>query len=101
MTIAKKLAIPKIFARDVRRAVKILRAAGCSEIFLFGSIARGRVRVSSDLDIAVHGLPPKQFFRVLGKLLMELDHSVDLIDLDTPDPFVEFLQKRGALVQIA
>ena len=88
------------FEPDIRRAIHILKDSGCSEIFLFGSLATGHIRADSDLDLAVRGCPPGQYFHILGQLLFELDHSVDLVNLDAPDAFTDRLQKEGALVRI-
>ncbi|MEK7327702.1 MAG: hypothetical protein AAB217_20855 [Chloroflexota bacterium] len=41
-----------------------------------------------------------RFFQLLGKLLLELNHSVDLVNLDRPDPFARFLETKGGLLQI-
>ena len=51
----------------------------------------------SDIDLAVHGCPPQQFFHLLGRLMINLEHRVDLVDLDVPSPFVEALLARGTL----
>jgi predicted nucleotidyltransferase len=95
-----RIEIPDAFQADVRRATEILRAVGCSEIFLFGSLAENRASIDSDLDLAVRGCPPGKFFRVLGKLLMELDHPVDLVDLDSQDPFARYLEEHEELIQV-
>jgi predicted nucleotidyltransferase len=71
---------------DLERAVEYLKSVGCSEIFVFGSTARGDYGDDSDLDIAVRGIPTDQFFAVYGQLMTRLSRSVDLVDLD--------LQKR-------
>ncbi len=92
--------IPKVFERDVHRATKILRDAGCTEIFLFGSAATGKPRAESDLDLAVRGCPRGEFFHLLGSLLIELDHSVDLVNLDAKDAFARRLEAEGALVRV-
>ncbi|HZQ07473.1 MAG TPA: nucleotidyltransferase domain-containing protein [Anaerolineae bacterium] len=92
--------VPELLERDVRRAVKILREAGCSEVFLFGSGATDTLRADSDLDLAVRGCPSGNFFQLLGRLLLELDCPVDLVNLDRADPFAEYLQKEGALVRV-
>lgn len=90
-----------VLASDIQRAVQILKAAGCAEVFVFGSTTTGHLRPDSDLDLAVRGCPPGEFFHLLGRLLLELDHSVDLINLDTPDnSFADRLQKEGVLVRI-
>jgi predicted nucleotidyltransferase len=93
--------LPKTFEKDIQRAVQILREEGCSEIYLFGSTATGHARAESDLDLAVRGCPRGHFFSLIGRLLVELDHTVDLVDLDRHNAFAEFLQKEGTLVQIA
>ena len=93
--------LPDVYERDIRHAVKILQEEGCSEIFIFGSAAKGQVGKDSDLDFAVRGCPRGRFFSLIGRLLFELDHPVDLVDLDKQSAFAEYLQKEGALVQIA
>jgi predicted nucleotidyltransferase len=97
----EKITVPDTFQEDIRRAVEILKAAGCTDIFLFGSLAQERAGTSSDLDLAIRGCPPGNFFPVWGKLLMTLDHLVDLVDLDSPDPFARYLEEEEELVQIA
>jgi predicted nucleotidyltransferase len=89
-----------ILASDIRRAIQILKAAGCAEVFVFGSAITGHIRPDSDLDLAVRGCPQGEFFYLLGQLLLELDRPVDLVNLDTPDAFADRLQKEGALVRI-
>lgn len=85
---------------DIQRAIQILKAAGCSEVFVFGSAITGQIRPDSDLDLAVRGCPRGEFFHLLGQLLLELHRPVDLINLDTPDAFAHRLQKEGALVRV-
>ena len=70
-------------------------------MFLFGSLATGESAESSDIDLAVQGCANSQFFPILGKLMLELAHPVDLVRLDGQDPFARFLQKEGELVQLA
>ncbi|MBM4045216.1 MAG: nucleotidyltransferase domain-containing protein [Planctomycetes bacterium] len=94
------ITLPEAFRRDIDRAVQILKDAGCTEVFVFGSLAEGRASERSDIDLAVRGCPKGDFFRLLGKLLMELDHPVHLVSLDREDPFAEFLQKRRELVRV-
>jgi len=96
----EKVKIPKVYQKDVRRAVKILKEAGCTHIFLFGSLAGGKVRDGSDIDLAIRGCPKGKFFHLLGQLLLELDHRVDLVDLGRQDAFTRYLEERGELLQI-
>lgn len=92
---------PADVERDLARAVAILKAGGCQEVYLFGSTATGTRQAGSDLDLAVRGCPPHSFFQLLGHLLSDLEHSVDLVDLDLSDPFVEALLSSEELVHLA
>lgn len=92
--------IPEKYQKDVRRAVEILTEAGCTHVFLFGSLAAGDIREGSDIDLAIRGCPKGSFFHLLGKLLLELKHSVDLVSLDRQDAFALYLEKEGGLLQV-
>lgn len=92
--------IPLEYKVDIEKAIKILKEEGCQEVFLFGSLAEGRQTINSDIDLAVKGCPNGKFFHVLGKLLVELNHSVDLINLDKKDDFVQFLEREGTLLYV-
>ena len=50
---------------------------------LYGSIARGDARATSDLDFCVEGLPDENFFRALGECLLHSEHSISVIDLQS------------------
>lgn len=99
--VAAKVKIPEDFQADIERAVKILKAGGCSEVFLFGSLAEGCSRPDSDIDLAVRGCPPRDFLRIYGELLWGLKHKVDLIDLDVPHPFTKYLAREGEMFRLA
>jgi len=98
--VLEELQLPEVYQKDIQKAVEILKDEGCTEVYLFGSLVHGKIRDKSDIDLAVRGCPDKKFFHVLGKLLLKLDHSVDLIDLDSQDAFARFLEEKGRLVQI-
>lgn len=91
---------PPDVAHDLARAVAILKAGGCREVYLFGSTATGIRQAGADIDLAVRGCPPHVFFQLLGQLLSDLEHPVDLIDLDLPGPFVESLLSSKTLVYL-
>lgn len=92
--------IPDDYKRDIIRAREILVNGGCSDIFLYGSLATGEFRNKSDIDLAIRGCPKGKFFHLLGKLLFELKYSVDLINLDNKNAFSRYLEKEGELIQI-
>ncbi len=100
MKVEEKLQLPETYRRDVYRAVEILKGAGCTHIFLFGSLTAGKAGAGSDIDLAIRGCPKGRFFHLLGKLLLELDHPVDLVNLDHQDAFAHYLEKEGELFRI-
>jgi predicted nucleotidyltransferase len=87
--------------KDLQQAVQILKDAGCSAVYLFGSRATGESHAQSDIDLAIRGCPEGVFFRLVAQLYMELDTRVDLVDLDNQeDPFVRRLVASGELVPV-
>ena len=93
-------AVPEDIRQDIARGVAILKSGGCSEIYVFGSVAEGRVGAESDIDFAVRGCPPEQFFKLQGKLLVELIRSADLVDLDVNSEFADFLERETVLIHV-
>ena len=43
------------------RGAALLKSAGAREVYVFGSVATGRSRKGSDIDIVVSRLPPASF----------------------------------------
>ena len=72
----------KPIQEDIDAVVEYLKSIGCSEIYLFGSVAAGVDSESSDLDIAVRGIPADRFFAVYGQVLCRSSRPVDLVELD-------------------
>jgi predicted nucleotidyltransferase len=93
--------LPGEYRNDIKKAIHILNAEGCYEIYLFGSLVNGNPSLKSDIDLAVKGLRDSVFFEVLGKLLVTLDHPVDLLNLEDENRFVALLKKRGELLRVA
>jgi predicted nucleotidyltransferase len=92
--------LSEIYQKDVRRAVEILKDAGCTSVYLFCSLTSGKVREGSDIDLAIRGCPKGKFFKLLGRLLLEMDHPVDLVNLDRDDAFARYWEREGGLLQI-
>ena len=92
--------IPTSHQKDIDKAIRILKSAGCTDIFLFGSLITGKTRDNSDIDLAIRGCPSGKFFHLLGRLLLELEHSVDLVRLDSQDAFARYLEQEEELLQI-
>jgi predicted nucleotidyltransferase len=86
---------------QIARAARTLKEAGAREVYVFGSAAAGRLREDSDLDMAVSGLPPRNFYNAMGQAAEAVDVALDLVDLDEDNPFIRFLRQRGGLVRVA
>lgn len=84
----------------IRAAAVVLKKHGAQEVYLFGSAATGTIREGSDIDMAVKGLPPQVFFKVMGQVNNILGCPLDLIDLDEPGPFTRYLKEEGELVRV-
>ena len=85
---------------SIERAVHVLKRAGAQEVYLFGSTASGVPRADSDVDLAVSGLPPENFFSALGQAADLLPCSLDLVDLDEVNPFTRYLKEEGELRRV-
>lgn len=87
-------------ADGLHRAVDILLAAGAREVYVFGSALETRFNRSSDIDVAVSGLPPEKFFRTFANISRCFERSVDLVDLDEENAFTAYLKSHGDLVRV-
>jgi predicted nucleotidyltransferase len=92
---------PETYRKDIDTAISILKEEGCSEVYIFGSLASGEAKQDSDLDIAVKGFEAGRFFRIYSILMSALEHDVDLIDLDNNKRFAKHLFDIGDIVRVA
>ena len=84
----------------VGHLVAVLKRSGAKTVYVFGSAARGTMRDDSDLDLAVSGLPPENFFKALSAASDVLDRPIHLIDLDEVTPFTRYLIEEGELQRV-
>ena len=93
--------LPNSYRNDIKKATKILKENGAKEVFIFGSIANGKFNENSDIDIAVRGINEKDFYKVAGILMFELENEFDLIDLDDKENrFSQMLLRIGGLLKV-
>jgi predicted nucleotidyltransferase len=85
----------------IKKAAQALKAAGAREVYLFGSAAKGGVREDSDIDFAVSGLPPENYFKAMGQASDILQRPIDLVDLDEQNPFTAYLREEQELERVA
>ncbi|MDC7222012.1 MAG: nucleotidyltransferase domain-containing protein [Spirochaetales bacterium] len=96
-----KIEVPSEFRSDLEKAYNYLISVGCTEVFLFGSLAENTQNSQSDIDLAVRGLEKKQYFRVYGELLGLLSHPFDLIGLDYDNDFSREILSNGSLKRVS
>lgn len=84
-------------AKLPKLADTLRRQFGVTEIWLFGSLARGDYGPRSDVDLAVAGLDPARHWRAATVACQVLGCEVDLvaIDEDTPPSWMETLRIEG------
>ena len=87
--------------KGIEEAARVLLDAGAKEVYVFGSAAEGTDTDDSDIDLAVSGLPPEGFFHAIGEAVMAVSRPIDVIDLDDPSPFTDYLRRKGKLVRVA
>ena len=81
--------------RIVRDIAKKYRA---KHVYLFGSQIRNARRIPKDIDLAVEGVAPEQFFLFYTELFDRLSQPVDLIDLKRNTLFCRLAKKEGVLI---
>ena len=64
-------------------------------VLLFGSSVDGD---GNDIDLAVEGVEPNQFYRFYGDLIFSLSKPVDVIDLATTSKFNSLICQEGVLL---
>lgn len=93
--------LPNSYKEDIRKAIEILKENGAKEVFIFGSIANGKVNENSFIDLAVRGINQKDFYKIVWILTFELENEFDLIDLDdNENRFSQMILRNGGLLKV-
>ncbi len=66
---------------ELTKIVAISKQFGAKKVLLFGSCLED-VESARDIDIAVLGIKPEDFFKYYGKVSMAVADEVDIIDLE-------------------
>ena len=83
-----------ILDEDKAKIADISSRYGITEVLLFGSSADSELQ-ANDIDLAVNGIKPEQFFSFYGDLIFALSKPVDLIDLSKNTKFNQIVQREG------
>ena len=86
----------------IEKAVAILHTYGATEVYIFGSSRSGDFDFEhSDIDLAVKGIPAKDFYVAVGETMCSLGREIDVIDLDADTAFGNYLAEHGELARVA
>ena len=83
-----------ITEQDKATIVDIARRYDVRGVFLFGSSSDPK-REANDIDLAVEGIVPQDFFSFYGDLLFALPKPVDVIDLSNDTKFNRLVYREG------
>lgn len=80
--------------KDKKAIQALARKYQATRVLLFGS-AISDSQESNDIDIAVEGIPEKDFFAFYGELMFALSKPVDVVDLSQKSKFNDLVIKEG------
>lgn len=82
---------------DKQEIIEVSKKYHAKRVLLFGS-SLDTTRESQDIDIAVEGITPKDFFKYYGDLMLKLSKPVDVIDLSGSSKFTKLIQQEGVML---
>lgn len=71
----------QIFEAELEKIISVSKEFGAKKLLLFGSCLEN-IELAQDIDIAVSGIKPREFFKYYGKVSMAVNDEVDIVDLD-------------------
>ena len=86
-----------ISEKDKSAIIDLACRYNARRILLFGS-QLDTTRHAKDIDLAVEGVKPKDFFRFYGDLIFSLTMPVDLIDLSIDNKFTQMVRRNGVTI---
>ena len=78
--------------REAIRAV--CRRYGVKKALLFGS-SLDAAREAREIDLAVEGVAPQDFFRFYGELMFVLSKPVDVVAMSGHSKFLDLIKRDG------
>ena len=83
-----------ISAEDIKTIRELAAKYSLKKVLLFGSAAR-QDSGFRDIDLAVEGVRPQEFFLLYGELMSRLSLPVDVLDLSRPKRFSHMVSREG------
>lgn len=85
---------PMISVDDINTIQELAVKYSLKKVLLFGSAAR-QDSGFRDIDLAVEGVRPQEFFLLYGELMSRLSMPVDVLDLTRPKRFARMVSQEG------
>ena len=82
---------------DIKIIKELSSKYDASKVILFGSSLDSQ-RESNDIDLAIEGVAPKDYYRYCGELMMALTKPVDIVDLSVPCKFIDIILEEGIVL---
>lgn len=81
-------------------ATKLVHEEGAQRAYVFGTVLdKDRFRLSSDIDIAVEGLPGDRFFALWAELEREYQRQIELVRLEwAHGELRRYIREHGKIV---
>jgi len=83
--------------KDKKTIKEISEKYRVKRVLLFGSSLDSE-KESHDIDIAIEGISPKDFFSYYGDLILALSKTVDVVDLAEKSKFSKIILREGTLL---
>ncbi|MCD6117083.1 nucleotidyltransferase domain-containing protein [bacterium] len=83
-----------ISEKDKKAILDLAQKYKVKRVVLFGSGSKLSDK-NHDIDLAVEGLPDKEFFKFYSELIFSLSQPVDLVDISKKTKFSTILTSEG------
>jgi predicted nucleotidyltransferase len=91
---AGSIIVAMISVDDSKTIRELAAKYSLKKVLLFGSAAR-QDSGYRDIDLAVEGIRPQDFFRFYGELMSRLSVPVDVLDMSRPKRFSRIVYREG------
>ena len=82
---------------EKEKIIGLAKQYNASRVLLFGSALRN-YEAANDLDLAIEGVAPSDFFRIYADLIAALPKRIDLIDLSKKSRFNDLIQHNAIVL---
>ena len=82
---------------DIETIKQLSSKYHAKKVILFGS-SLDRHQEGRDIDLAIEGVAPEDYYRYCGELMMTLTKPVDIVDLSVPCKFVDIILEEGMVL---